>query len=136
MTSRVRDGQEMIRQMAPKLLPGRFVFRTISDPDEAARLLPLAQASFREAEGLSLILEARPEDRDAFRQITLEVHSALDGVGLSAAVTSELAAREIPVNLVAANHHDHIFVPEHLAEFACDALLRFSRAAGAGTEKD
>jgi hypothetical protein len=41
----------------------------------------------------------------------LTVHSALDGVGLTAAVASALADAGIPCNMVAAFHHDHAFVP-------------------------
>jgi hypothetical protein len=44
--------------------------------------------------------------------LTLRVHSALDGVGLTAAVASALAEIGIPCNMVAAFHHDHAFVPE------------------------
>jgi hypothetical protein len=56
------------------------------------------------------------------RRITLTVHSALDGIGLTAAVSAELTAAGIPCNVVAALHHDHVFVPAAQAEAALAAL--------------
>ncbi len=129
MSERVRDGHEMVRLMSPSLVPGRFAFVTAASDAECARLLPHARGMFREAEGTSLIVEADDMSSDAFRQITLDVPSALDGVGLTAAVAAELAGQNIPCNVVAANHHDHVFVPEHLAEAALSALIRLSRDA-------
>jgi len=43
--------------------------------------------------------------------ITLMVHSALDSVGLTAAVTRQLADEGISCNVVAGYFHDHLFVP-------------------------
>jgi hypothetical protein len=70
------------------------------------------------------------------RRITLRVHSALDGVGLTAAFSSELAAAGISCNVVAGYHHDHIFVPDADADRAMAALHALSdrhRAAAGGT---
>ena len=60
--------------------------------------------------------------------LTLTVHSALDGVGLTAAVATALAGAGIPANMIAGYHHDHVFVPEHQAEAAL-ACLRNRAAA-------
>jgi hypothetical protein len=61
--------------------------------------------------------------------LTLTLHSALDGVGLTAAITAALTADGIPANVVAAFHHDHVFVPEDRAADALAALERASAAA-------
>jgi hypothetical protein len=60
--------------------------------------------------------------------LTLTVHSALDGVGLTAAVASALADEGIPCNMVAAFHHDHVFVPEERAEEALAILRALAQA--------
>ena len=56
----------------------------------------------------------------------LQVHSALDGVGLTAAVAGALAAAGIACNVIAAFHHDHLFVPAARA----GAVLLAAQAAG------
>jgi hypothetical protein len=111
--------------MAPMLLPGRFAFRTMAEAD----VPPDARATFREAEGVSVIVAAGEGDAPVMRQITLAVHSALDGVGLTAAVASALAEKGIACNMVAAHHHDHVFVPEADAERALAVLERLAATA-------
>ena len=118
--TRVHGGADMVRGMAPRAVPGRFVFRTIDGPGLPAD----ARGAFLEDEGWSVILPAGPGDPPdlVMAQITLGVHSALDGVGLTAAVSGALAQRGIPCNMVAAHHHDHVFVPEARLEEALAAL--------------
>lgn len=128
----VRDGQAMVAGMRPELRPGRWVFAASED----AGLIAQALGSFREAEGLSLILPVEVAGgaglpvEPVMRQITLGVFSALDGVGLTAAVASALAERGIACNMVAALRHDHAFVPEDRAEEAVGILRALSAAAG------
>ncbi len=113
----------MIAGMAPQLQPGTFVFCTGAPP-----VHPSAIATVREAEGLSQVLplhaaQALGLDTSLpMAQITLTVLSALDGVGLTAAVAAALADADIPCNMVAGYHHDHLFVPEALADAALAAL--------------
>ena len=131
----VRDRTAMIQGMNPVLIPGRVHFCTTTDQGLAAALSGAALAMFREAEGISLILpEAAAKDHgfdlgQPMRCITLTVHSALDGVGLTAAVSAALAAAGCPCNRVAAYHHAHAFVPADRAEPALAILAE--RAAQA-----
>lgn len=122
MGERVVEGSAMIAGMSPMLMPGRFAFLTFPG-DVPNRFLGAAIASFRETEGWSLIVPAdlAPEEM-AMALITLQVHSALEGVGLTAAVSVALAESEIPCNVVAGFHHDHIFVPEDCADRAVSVL--------------
>lgn len=131
MTGPVSDRLAMISGMAPDLRPGLWCF--VTDPAPAPRAMAAALASFAETEGVSLIL---PADRaadlgyapgPAMAQITLTVHSSLEGVGLTAAVATALAEAGIPCNMVAAFHHDHVFVPEDRAGEAM-AILRALQA--------
>jgi hypothetical protein len=57
-----------------------------------------------------------------FRRITLQVHSSLSAVGLTAAVSGQLAKAGISANVIAASHHDHIFVPSADTDRAMLAL--------------
>ncbi|WP_053982034.1 ACT domain-containing protein [Marinagarivorans algicola] len=118
---------ELLSSMSPELMQGEFVFCTTSGSPE--KYLPLKPvAFFVEQEGLTLIL---PKDKavaaglpfdGVFRQITLMVHSSLEAVGLTAAVSTKLTEKGISANVVAAYFHDHIFVPANKADAALLAL--------------
>lgn len=122
----------MIRGMDPAPQPGPVAFVAL-DGRAAAAALPDARAMLREAEAVTLVLPAGhpavAPDAPRFVQITLRVHSALDGIGLTAAVAGALADAGIPCNVIAGAHHDHVFVPEADADRAL-AALRARAAAG------
>ena len=124
----VGEMQAMVASMEPVLVPGEVVFCTTLDGEILSRALPKARSVFAEKEGASLILplaEAEALGLDVgqpMRQITLQVFSALDGIGLSAVVASALAAAAIPCNIVAAFHHDHVFLPAGMADRALEVL--------------
>ena len=134
MTQVVRGAGEMVAGMTPDLKPGAYVFCAAGDRDWAA-LTPLAM--FREAEGVSLILEQGAAEAAGFpveapmALITLNVYSALDGVGLTAAVATALAEVGIACNMVAALNHDHFFVPADRADEAVETLRQLQAAATA-----
>jgi hypothetical protein len=133
----VRETRDMIAGMNPVLDSGEYVFCATSDPEAAAKAGAEALCLFREREGTSFILERARAGALGFdaslpmRRIVLEVNSALDGVGLTAAVASALSAEAIPCNLVAAYRHDHVFVPAGMAERALAILERLQSEAGA-----
>lgn len=79
---------------------------------------------FQEEEGLTVITTATEETPMTNRWIWLElsVYSDLNAVGFLAKVSAALAASGIPCNVVAAYHHDHIFVPEEKSEAAISAI--------------
>ena len=139
MTKTVRETQAMLAGMKPRLASGEFVFCTSRDVDLIARANPLALGSFKEDEGTTLILARADAKALGFdeampmRRIVLDVFSALDGIGLTAGVASALTAAKIPCNMIAAYHHDHVFVPAHRAEEAVAVLNEV--AAGAVTDR-
>lgn len=121
----------MLAFLQPKLLEDEFVFcssKTMSLVD-ASVLEPVA--SYREEEGLSLVLTKRAamqagfDISSVFKCITLTVHSSLDSVGLTAAVANRLSSHSISANVVAAYYHDHVFVPSSKAEQALALLSDF-----------
>ena len=122
--------QEMLANMRPWLDPETHVFASFAGPPPAG-LDYRALATFREEEGLSMILPEGAAPGMAMRRIILRVHSSLSGVGLTATVATALAAEGIPCNMVAAFHHDHVFIPTEHAEKAVEILLRLQEAARA-----
>jgi hypothetical protein len=133
MKEPITDLADMLRQLRPRRQPGEYVFATLPD---GAHLPPAAVGWFRETEGVSVVLPAADADRlgltAAFRAawITLEVPSALAGVGLTAAVAGALAAAGIACNVIAAVRHDHLFVPLDRGGEAVAVLLRLQANAG------
>ena len=123
---------ELLEALSPRLLDPEFAFCTVrGKPGDFMGLNPVA--TFAEAEGLSLVLEKGQAEKaglpfkGTFRQITLDVRSSLDAVGLTAAVATKLALAGISANVVAAFHHDHVFVPAAKAEAALAALKELGR---------
>jgi hypothetical protein len=116
----------MLAAMAPVLNSGRFRYLTLA---EGAPVPEDAVGWFREFEGLSVIVPAGAGEGLPMRWITLTVHSALDGVGLTAAVSGALAEAGIACNMVAAHHHDHLFVPEADAVRAMAVLTALQQAS-------
>ena len=133
-TGPVRDKAAMIAGMAPYLDTETWHFCTTTDDALSTRAASLALASFAEDEGASFILQDEAARELGFAtdmpmaRITLTVHSALDGVGLTAAVAGALGDDDIPCNMVAAYHHDHAFVPKDMADRAVILLEVLSKA--------
>ena len=127
-----RDLARLLAGLAPRLDPDPWVFVTHPTPLPAG-LAPLM--IFREAEGITAVLspsEARAlglPDGPVLRRITLGVHSSLEAVGLTAAVATALTEAGISANVVAAFHHDHVFVPAGRADDALACLRRLQAAA-------
>jgi hypothetical protein len=122
----------LLAALEPERRPGEYVFVTGAD-----QLAPVAEASVREQEGLSLVVERGRADAAGATYdfvaawITLRVHSALAAVGLTAAVSGELTAAGIPCNVIAGRHHDHLLVPVDRADEALGLLHALARRAGA-----
>ncbi len=121
------DLETLLREMRPDLRPGDYVYCSVP-VDETGWLSLKPLGFFREDEGRTLIVEKMEADKagltygPVMRCITLTVHSALEAVGLTAAVAVALTRHGISANVVAAYHHDHIFVPADDAERALAAL--------------
>ena len=122
------DLATLMRNLEPRTLPDTYVFCSVEDANYGALSHTSPLASFAEAEGLTLVLTRESADQESlayqgtFRCISLQAHSSLEAVGLTAAVTGELAAHDISVNVIAGYHHDHIFVPSRHADLALSLL--------------
>lgn len=122
----------LLKSMAPNLLDGHYVFVTFANAHygDHANLEPIAMV--QEDEGMTLVVPRDLADQHALKYqavfccITLNVHSSLDAVGLTAAVSSAFANQGISANVVAGYYHDHIFVPADVAQLALAALVELS----------
>ena len=124
------DIDKLIAGMKPKLNEGDYVFCLVSNDSEIYNSKISRKdilMEFKETEGITLILKKNVADKyadDGLRYeyvaawLTLEIHSALEAVGLTAAVSKALAEANISANVIAAFHHDHIFVDKKDGEKA------------------
>ena len=125
----------LLQTLEPTCHKEHVVFGCLTDtrPIQSGTLHPIA--TIKEREGLSVIVSKSDADAigipydGVFQQITLRVHSSLASVGLTAAISTRLAAQNIPANIVAGTFHDHVFVPIHLAEAAMHCLRTLSKEA-------
>ena len=123
----------LIAQMSPSLDDQIWAFVSVDDVS-SEYLAEHALATFRETEGTTLIVPwERAEEFDVssepMARITLNIHSSLEAVGLTAAVSQALASEAISANVVAGFYHDHIFVPQTAGERAVACLTLLSAAA-------
>jgi hypothetical protein len=124
----ITDLDTLLASLSPTLQDGCYVFCTFAGATHAAHGDWQPLAAIREPEGLTFVLDREIADRNnleyegVFRCITLQVHSSLQAVGLTAAVSSRLAQHRISANMIAGFHHDHVLVPEEDAEKALHLL--------------
>ena len=120
-----------------------YVFVILSPEDGVAASVSNPFAMIQEDEGTTFVQPAGnmsfpppAVERDVvetaadnFARITLKIRSALNGVGLTAAVASALAEKGIACNVIAAFHHDHLFVPWDRRDEALQTLKDLSEHA-------
>ena len=129
---------KLLESVQPILNPGEYLF--IAVDDETLDRIPRAATLFEfkeyrcashPHEGTTVVIERqqaarlglKPMDDYVASWITLKVQSSLEAVGLTAVFAKELADVGVSANVVAAYHHDHIFVHKRDRETARTALL-------------
>jgi hypothetical protein len=126
------DLLKLIKGLRPELNQGEYVYCLVNSKEQAAELNPLCY--FLENEGATVILAKEKADAmnipysTTCAWITLTVHSSLEAIGLTAAVSKALTEANISCNMVAAFYHDHIFVPVKDSARAMKALQNLIEA--------
>ena len=126
----------LLGSMRPELHPGEYVFTSAPGAAVPAGVAPVVTVA--EEEGLTMVLRKEHADRLGLEYdyvagwITLRVHSALEAVGLTAAVSAALANGGLSCNVVAGFYHDHLFVPHGSAGQAVRLLEDLVQQARAG----
>jgi hypothetical protein len=120
----------LLRSMSPQLNDGEYVFCSL--PDRSLLQDCEVLGSFREREGLTVILPRQQAERLGLgfdylaAWITLNVHSALEAVGLTAAFAGALGKAGISCNVIAGYYHDHLFVGQADAGRAMQVLQQLA----------
>jgi len=115
MTEGERDLAKLLADLQPELSPDRYAFVPTDNP----RFDDGVFALVREDEGVAAI---RVDPAGEWARISLGVHSNLEAVGMTAALSRALTEAGISANVVAGLHHDHIFVPWDRREQALKVL--------------
>jgi len=113
-----------------KLLPNTddiaYVFVFYNHQSDNLNIKPLML--FEESEGTTMIITKDQASsigynyKETWAKISLGLVSDLNMVGLTAIFSSALARENISCNVVAAFHHDHLFVPYDKRELAMKIL--------------
>jgi hypothetical protein len=122
--SGVVDLDRLIATLEPVVRPGEYVFVSLDRVPDCE-----LEAVIREDEGSTCVVARTIADENGWPYdfvagwITLQVHSALEAVGLTAVVSAALAEESIPANVLAGYFHDHLLVPVDRVDDA-QAVLR------------
>lgn len=81
---------------------------------EDGRLAIIAPQNYLESKGI--------DNEGPYARLTIDVHTSLELVGLTAVMSTELAQHGISANVVAGFYHDHVFVQYELREKAISIL--------------
>jgi hypothetical protein len=121
---------DLLAGVNPVRRPGEFIFITV---DDVSSLPVSTQATVWEDGRLSCVIEHHGATSTGDRAdpvmawITLQVHSSLVAVGLTAAVSTALTERNIACNVIAGHRHDHILVPIERADEAMAAITALAQ---------
>ncbi|WP_210151605.1 ACT domain-containing protein [Chryseobacterium scophthalmum] len=125
-----KDLKTLLKSLKPILNNGEYVFCSL--PDLSKISSEEIVCLFRESEGITIIITKEFADKYELqysyvaRWITLEVHSSLSAVGLTATFAKVLMDENISCNVVAAFYHDHIFIDCKDSEKAMEILSKLN----------
>lgn len=123
----------LLARLDPVLQPETLVWCTVPPGERVPDVAAFAR--IEEDEGTTLIVPLGVAQEHGMahempsRRIEMRIHSALEAVGMTAAMSTALAAEGISANVVAAFHHDHVLVPADDAEAACATLREMTAPA-------
>ena len=118
--------EALIRNMEPVLNEGEYIFASVSDIEKIPRAMTICEV--KEKEGVTVVVTKEDADQLGLTSdfvaawITLNIHSSLEAVGLTAAFATALGNNNISCNVIAGYYHDHIFVATKDAEKAMEVL--------------
>ena len=121
----------LIKNMEPILNDGEYVFASVSNVTSIPRDSTICE--IKEKEGITVVLSKKDAEELELTfefvavWITLNIHSSLEAVGLTAAFASELGKHNISCNVIAGYYHDHIFVDKKDAEKAMKVLWNMTK---------
>lgn len=125
----IKDIQILLRNMEPVLDRTDYVFYSTGSSKLTAEIVIMNPVvTILEDEGMTVVVSKKQADAYklpfsiVFHKISLNIHSSLEAVGLTAAISTALASHNISANVVAGYYHDHIYIPKDSADLALEIL--------------
>ncbi len=123
------DLKKMLANLSVVIRPGRFAVVSLSP--EVSSIPSLGdgiELVMQEVEGATIVCSVERAEAEGWplsfvaSWLTLEVHSSLEAVGLTAAFSVALTEDQISCNVLAGYYHDHILVPVERTDDAVACL--------------
>ncbi len=120
------DLERMLATLSVERRPETYTYVAVAVPTPG--LLAAAAAMIDEGELTTLVVPVEAAERAGLPVVvrltwlTLAVHSSLEAVGLTAAISARLSEHGIACNVLAGYHHDHVLVPVGRVDDALGAL--------------
>ena len=126
------DLDVLIKTMKPELSQDEYIFSTVRmELNSIVEIDPWA--IINENEGKTIIVEVNKAIQNhliyesVFRRITLNVHSNLNAIGLTAMVSVKLMELGISANVIAGYYNDHVFIQTEYAKKALRGLIQLPK---------
>lgn len=109
------DLQQLLSEMRVSIREPTYCLVSLASP--SSELRDSAAAVIVEQEAVTLVITTEEAEANGLPYefpaawLTLDVHSSLHAVGLTAAVARMLTDEGIPCNVLAGFYHDHLLVP-------------------------
>ena len=123
----ITDLKETLKSLEISCDDIEYGFASIDDSSKASQEKLLA--TFQEDGRVAIIAPAaylklqNINHEGPFAKLTIDIHTSLDLVGLTAVMATKLAEGGISANVVAAFYHDHVFVQYDLRQKAQELLV-------------
>lgn len=129
----------LLESISVSVRPENYVVVALDGDAPVLSLGDGVAAIIDESEGPTVIATVERAEVEGWAQdfvatwLTLDVHSSLEAVGLTAAFSRQLGRAGIPCNVVAGFFHDHILVPHDKSDAAV-ALIEALAAPASGDD--
>ncbi len=111
------DLKAMLSSLTVSRRPGQFTLVSLPQDVDPPTIGNGIEAVLSESEGTTIVCTVETAEANDWSHefvaawLTLDVHSALEAVGLTAAFSVALAGQGIACNVLAGFYHDHLLVP-------------------------
>ncbi len=129
------DLAKMLETLTVSVRPDHYVLVALPPEVTPPPLGDGVAAVIDEAEGPTIIATISRAAREQWPHdfvaswLTLDIHSALEAVGLTATFSRQLGRAGIPCNVIAGFYHDHILVPVDKTDAAVEVIEALAKPA-------